>query len=302
MRPMFPLRMSSQHLQPDSNESRRFHGDVVLQRLVLGNGGPAMPRTRKPGRLQFCIELGLSPNQTALSQHRQLVVLAEMLSGTLHHRGVSATWAVADPGLGFIRETLSSSKSHDLALLVDHSWALNDEEQFARELNRRLSIAIDNRLQVRSLVFARHCEVRWLRPISKCNLNVVRWDGLRDTTASYTRASVHELTKQGCLHLNSSALFPGTGGILSGGDMSFAAKRVLHRAMKQGSTEHVSICVADMLAAPARTVRALDRMLVHAVRLERAGRIQVETIQQATTRLCPTATGKRAHSILRPAA
>lgn len=253
-----------------------------------------MSRANQTGNFQFCVEMGLNPNQTALSQHRQLGVLAEMISMAFDRHGLKATWAVANPGYAFVEEAIKPLVSrHEVALLVDDS---------VLELRHRLLEAEERQLKITTLVLDRALSRDEQTQLAKNGISAVRPAAPAIDQRTFAKSPIHMSKRQGVLQFSASAVFPGTGRFLGAADPAYAGKHILHRAMKRGSAEQLSIRVAELLDSPSRRVKSLSKLLAHAARLQQAGRIQVETIRTAARRCCPNAGTASARSILKPAA
>ena len=262
-----------------------------------------MSRWKRPGKYQFCVQLGLDRDQTAFAQHQQLTRLAPELIAVFDRFQLPATWAVTSSMLGCLLDQRLSC-GHEVALLADHTWLPDrlTKRNLLQHIDEQRQAADDLGLTWQALV-SRDTELRdHANTLFAAEFRVLGTQGVFPARRPWTPQPGATVERQAILCIAPSATFPGCGRWLGAADPGFAAKKTLLRAIRLGVTEHLRIDAAGMLANPAGLIKSLSRVLGHAARLRDAGRLTVETIAQAATRSCPASGAPSSHSILRPAA
>ena len=265
----------------------------------------ANEQRQRYGNFQFCIDLGLDADQTAISDHQNLAELGNEIIGLFNQHDIAATWATSLCMSGRVADAISKSPlEHELAILGRSDWvgsnvrravvaeSLNDFLRESRNLNQPLSSVVlrDSDVDSHHELFVRN------------GINVVRRPvkGEHAISRRVTRDPV--VTRRGAWYVAATAEFPTIGSIISRFDVGFRAKKVLKRSIGRRAAEHVAISATDIMANP-KSMNALVQIVRHAARLQSADRIRCETLRQSVARMQPsgvTVTPQR--SILRPAA
>ncbi len=263
-----------------------------------------MTERKQTGYFQFCVDLGLTADQTAISQHRELCEMTQQLLSLFDEHQIPVTWASPLSMVAHVVEMMQISKTpHELAILGDASW-LEDGQRRAvviESIEDFVELARQNHQVVNSIVLRDSRGTMHHEIFAKHGLSIVRTP-VEDGVA--THASRDPVTsRNGCWNVAANAVFPSAGALLGRFDIGFRAKQILRRSLKRKAAEHLSISAAAMVAQP-KSVQALTRIVQHVVRLSNAKSIQCETLRQAVVRWQPAqaVNSKSQHSVLRPAA
>lgn len=256
----------------------------------------------RAGYFQFCVDLGLPANQTALAQHREMNLLVEQIAGTFARHNVTATWAttqsVNSPAANIIQ---AADDRHEIALLGDNSWLSSSirREEIINHFTENMRHAAEVGKPLKTLV---------LRDPAPESLYVIfkkrGIDNLRTvSTQGFSRHSQRDpgLRINGMWVTEATGVFPACGRVLGRFDIGYRGKQILNRSRSKGATEHLSIVAAEMMANPTASLRALDRILNYAAKFAAQGSVCLETMDQTTNRWEPR-NAKPQRSVLRPAA
>jgi len=257
------------------------------------------PRT---GHFQFCVDLGLPANQTALAQHREMNLLAEQLVGTFARHDIAATWATAQsvesPVVDAIRFTESG---HEIALLGDQSWLSESirRDKIVSHFTENMEHAAANGKPLRTLVLRDEAPESLYVVFKKRGIDTLR----PVATQSRTRDSQRDpaLKINGMWLAPATAVFPARGSLLGRFDIGFRGKQILNRARTKKTSEQLTIIASEMMENPTAALRSLDRILAYASRFRDQQTVVVETLEKATLRWHPRRIAPQ-RSVLRPAA
>lgn len=256
----------------------------------------------RTGHFQFCVDLGLPADQTALAQHREMSLLAEQLVGTFARHEIAATWAttqsVESPVVDAIR---FADANHEIALLGDQSWLSEsirrdkivshfaENMKHAAEIGKPLTTLVLRDAAPESLyVVFKKRGINTLRPIVKKGATR---DSQRDPA----------LKINGMWLAPATAVFPARGSLLGRFDIGFRGKQVLNRARLKKTSEQLTIVASEMMESPTAALRSLDRILSYASRFRDQQSVVIETLEKATLRWHPRRIAPQ-RSVLRPAA
>ncbi len=254
------------------------------------------------GNFQFCIDLGLDADQTAISDHQRLSNLTSELFSLFATHQVAATWAPSFTLAGRVAESIKGSNiGHELALLGHAGWMGDSirREHVAQSLGEHLRSAKQFDLPLTSVVL-RDSEGEVHHDLfAKNGIRVVRQPLDRNVTPKATRDPV--VTRKGAWYVEASAKLPATGMFLGRFDVGFRGKQSLRRSLKRRAAEHLAISATELLANP-KFMKPLTQVVRHAARLQEAGRIRCETLAESVARMQPNgAVQTPQRSILRAA-
>lgn len=256
----------------------------------------------RAGHFQFCVDLGLPADQTALAQHREMNLLIEQIAGTFARHNVTATWAttqsVNSPAANIIR---SADDRHEIALLGDKSWlsATIRREEIIHHFTENMQHAQEVGNPIRTLVLRDAAPESLYVIFKKRGIDNLRPMPLQE----FTRQSQRDpgLKINGMWVTHATGVFPACGRVLGRFDIGCRGKQILNRSRSKSMTEHLSIVASKMMVNPTAALRALDRIVRYAAKFEEQGSVRLETMDQTTTRWEPQRSIPQ-RSVLRPAA
>jgi len=178
------------------------------------------------GNFQFCVDLGLGEDQTAISQHQQLAEMAGKLLDLFEQHQIPATWATPLSLTPRVAPVLcGSSTQHELAILGQSNW-MGDEMRRAHvveSLEDHLSDARKYDVTIRSIVLRDSQGEMHHELFAKHGLRVVREAVDRPIRSQATRDPV--ATRKGAWFVSATALFPATGCIFGRSTWAFEASK-----------------------------------------------------------------------------
>lgn len=256
----------------------------------------------RPGNFQFCIDTGLPAHQTAIAQHREMNLLIEQLAGTFARHDVVATWAIAQSVNSPIADIIhAADERHELALLGDGSWLSESirREEIVQHFAENMRHAADVGKPLRTLVLRAEASESLLPIFKKRGINTLR----PMATTEFSRSPQREpaLRNNDMWVSESTAVFPARGRLLGRMDIGFRGKQILNRARHKKTTEQLNVVAANMLENPTAALRSLDRVLRFAAKFADHNALNLETLQEASTRWSPVRSVPQ-RSVLRPAA
>ena len=242
------------------------------------------------GNFQFCIDLGLNADQTAISDHQRLSDLTTELFSLFAEHQVPATWAPSFTMADRVAELIKGSNvAHELALLGQAEWIGDSarREHVVQSLGEHLRSAEKFELPITSIVLRDSGGDVHHDLFAKNGIRVIRQPLDRKLQPKATRDPV--VTRKGAWYVEASAKLPSTGMILGRFDVGYRGKQVLRRSLKRRAAEHLAISATELLANP-KFMKPLAQIVRHAARLQSAGRIRCETLAGSVARMQPNET------------
>ncbi len=253
------------------------------------------------GHIQFCVDVGLPANQTALAQHREMNLLVEQIAGVFARHQIHATWALHQPVDSVTAVSiLTADPEHELAWLGCEQWLSPDlgRDAILQSLTESVQAAADQKQPFQTMVL-RDPAPEWLYPvISKWGIRTLRPTverRVKGAIADQVASRIH-----GMAICQATGVFPGRGRLLGRFDLAYRGKKILQRAYLKTTMEHLAIDASAMMVHPTASLRALDQILFFANRMQERESVQIETLTQTTARWHPQSEEHAAAS--RPAA
>ena len=216
------------------------------------------------GNFQFCIDLGLGADQTAISDHQRLSELTSELFSLFAAHQLPATWAPSFTMAGRVAESIKGSNiGHELAVLGHAGWMGDSirREHVAQSLKEHLQSAKRFDLPVTSVVL-RDSEGDVHHDLfAKNGIRVVRQPLDQNVSPRANRDPV--VTRRGAWYVEASAKLPAIGMILGRFDVGYRGKQSLRRSLKRRAAEHLAISATELLANP-KFMKPLAQVVRHA--------------------------------------
>ena len=260
-----------------------------------------MARNSKTGYVQFCVDLGAAKASTDLTQHQRLVDLTADLVALFDRHKIVATWGLNSYLSARQTDTiLGSRQQHEIAWLGDASWLgpKVPRAEVAEHLRESRRQAEERGAEVSTLLLRDSETIEHLDLLPKYGVSAVRVVPTDQTV----RRRPPKAPTGGVWQVATTGAYPATGRFLGRWDGAYRAKRALQRALQSGTTEHIAVVAASLLAAPARSMAQLERLVALASRLQTVRKLRCETILDAGHRWQPVRPGRPQQSVLRRAA
>ena len=250
----------------------------------------------------FAISLDLQSSTSTPRQADSLSVqrtVGQLLRLT-GQAGVPATWSLAETkDITVVQKIRQASSNHELAIWGDASWtaAATPRSVYSRELSRRVLAARAFGYETSSLVFNSPALPRHGNLLQRMGISATRKAGPAAAT-SRTPVGARSL-RDGLWEMPAAIVYPGVGRWFSATTSSLNIRRAIDRSWALQDVYHLAVDVPRLAAAGGSALRALERIVLHAVQRREEQRLQILTMAQITDQLAMTRSVRPARSILR---
>jgi hypothetical protein len=211
--------------------------------------------------------------------------------GLFDEFGIPATWGITD--LASTNADQFAAASHELALCGDATWiqAEHGRKVMRSHLQRQLSAATSNRLDIRTLIMRDTMVSTDFEVLVRAGISMVA----SDQSAAGGRRANHPIQtlRFGLWEMQASLLVPERAGMISG----FSMRRRIDRIISAGGVCHVALTVSADADRP--TLRTLEGLLRHVARRRDDADLEVLSFSQIAAQLPSRRSSQSAHSILR---
>ncbi len=258
------------------------------------------------GILAISVDLDLDVQRRGGDQQKSLETIGRQLADLLAQYRLPATWAVADPAVSAATDRiLASNPAHEIAILGDRTWVGReaDRPRFARELTRRATRGRTAGLTISTLLLRgteldSHLDLavkQGITAVARAEaISTAKWFGRVRSEAAPLRFGLWQLPTQLSLPCERDWRIWRS--------PARQAKAELALAVSDRQVFHLSISGLAAAAASRSTLRAVDRLLVDAVRWREQGLLVVDTLASTARRLAGGRQTTPSRSILQPAA
>ncbi|MCA9246229.1 MAG: hypothetical protein KDA42_03910 [Planctomycetales bacterium] len=252
----------------------------------------------------FSLSLDLCSSTTTVDSVDQFAVQQAVgqllrLTGQL---SVPATWSTPETKhVGVVSKIRQASRNHEIAIWGDADWtaAATPRHEFARELSRRVLAARAFGFETTTLVFNSPALPRHGNLLERLGISATRCARLVPTSR---RAVGARSMREGLWEVPAASVFPSAGRWFSAATSSVNIRRAIDRTSATRDVYHLVVDVPRLAAGGNAAMRALQRIVLHAVQRRDERRLQILTAARITEQLGQSRAARPARSILRIAA